>query len=315
MKVYDEDYGYIEKEKLNQIRLEEKKEYLEIKKQRDKTYLKGQRGVRLYYDYDKRYKNEFGDYVDYDGDSPEEENLERQIKCVYTKDLRLEKLYGYLKYLNGRRILIRDLAFHFAVTERTIQHDMRWLENNGFITVQKNKTFNGKQTKNSYIVNPAKEKDLPCEDTFLYVMFVGKKDNSYCLLTQTSYTGRKRDRWDYAIEDGDFEMPGIKERFFDRIDAHSLRIAKQIFGNELKEYYKGHILTHTQKYCLKDIDKYGGLYNSYCKDKCYFTLFLLNDNIKPTEGYYWLKLSVAPRRIPDRAINKCIKHIKENILG
>ena len=34
MKVYNEDYGYIEKEKLRQIRLEEKKEYFEMKKQR-----------------------------------------------------------------------------------------------------------------------------------------------------------------------------------------------------------------------------------------------------------------------------------------
>lgn len=79
MKVYDEDYIYIEKEKLSKIRLEEKKEYLEMKKQRNKTYLKGQCGVRLYYDYDKRYKNEFGDYVDYDGDDPEEENLDDEI--------------------------------------------------------------------------------------------------------------------------------------------------------------------------------------------------------------------------------------------
>ena len=312
-----DDYGYIDKEKLRQIRLEEKKEYFEMKKQRNKTYLKGQRGKRLYYDYEKKHVNQDDndDYSDYDNEELENKDLERRVKCVYTKDLRLEKLYGYLKYLNGRKILIRDLAFHFAVTKRTIQTDLRWLENNGFLTVQKNKTFNGKQTKNSYIVNSDKEKDLPCEDTFLHVMFVSKKDNAYYLLTQTSYTGRKKDRWDYAIQDSDFEMPGMRERFFDRIDNHSLRIAKEIFGNELNEYYKGHILTHTQKYCLKDIDKYGGLYNSYCKDKCYFTLFLLDKDIKPTEGYYWLKMSVAPRRIPDRAINKCIKYIKENILG
>ena len=146
-------------------------------------------------------------------------------------------------------------------------------------------------------------------------MFVGKKDNSYYLLTQSSYKGRKRYKWDYAIENSDFEMPGMSERFFDRIDNHSMRIAKEIFGNELKDYYKGHILTHIQKYCLKDINENGSWYNSYCKEKCYFTLFLLKDNLKPKEGYYWLKLSVAPRRIHDRAINKCIKYIKENVLG
>ena len=149
-----------------------------MKKQRNKTYLKGQRGVRYYYDYDKRYKNEFGDYVDYDGDNPEKENLERQIKCVYKKDLRLEKLFGYLKHLDGKMILIRDLAFHFAVTERTIQTDLRWLENNGFIRVQKNKTFKGKQTKNSYFVNLEKKNDLPCDDTWLDVLFVNKSITS-----------------------------------------------------------------------------------------------------------------------------------------
>ena len=143
----------IDKEKLRQIRLEEKKEYFEMKKQRNKTYLKGQRGVRYYYDYDKRFINpdDNDEYSDYDLDALEVQGLERQIKCVYKKDLRLEKLFGYLKYLNSRKVLIRDLAFHFGVTERTIQTDLRWLENNGFITVQKNKTFNGKQTKNSYI--------------------------------------------------------------------------------------------------------------------------------------------------------------------
>ena len=50
----------------------------------------------LYYDYDKRYKNEFGDYVENYGETPDDEKLERQVKCVYTKNLRLEKLFGYL---------------------------------------------------------------------------------------------------------------------------------------------------------------------------------------------------------------------------
>lgn len=315
MKVYDEDYGYIEKDTLRDIRLEEKKKKLQEIKARNKTYLKGQRGVRYYYDYDKRYKNEFGDYVDYDGDNPEEENLTRQVKCVYTKDLRLEKLFGYLKYLNGRKVLIRDLAFRFGVTERTIQHDLRWLESNGFLSVQTNKTSKGIQTQNSYIVNVEKEKDLPCDQTFLNVMFVSKINGSYYLLTKTDYSGRKQERWDYAIEDCEFEIPGMKERFPDRIGFHSLRIAKEIFAKDLERQYKGHILTHTQKYCYKDVDKNGNLYNERGKDKNYFTLFLLDGQQKPKEGYYWLKLSVASRRIRNRAVNKCIKLIQENIIG
>lgn len=58
-----------------------------------------------------------------DENNPGTASIEGQVKCVYTKDLRLEKLFGYLKYLNGIEILIRDLAFHYAVTERTIQPD------------------------------------------------------------------------------------------------------------------------------------------------------------------------------------------------
>ena len=114
----DDERSYLKHKK--QLELEDKIEYFKKKKERNKTYLKGQRGKRLYYDYDKRYKNEFGEYVEYDGDNPEEENLTRQVKCVYKKDLRLEKLFGHLKYLNGRKVLIRDLAFRFGVTERTI---------------------------------------------------------------------------------------------------------------------------------------------------------------------------------------------------
>lgn len=315
MKVYDEDYGYIEKDTLRNIRLDEKKKKLQEINARNKTYLKGQRGVRYYYDYDKRYKNEFGDFVEYDGDNPEEENLTRQVKCVYKKDLRIEKLFGHLKYLNGRKVLIRDLAFRFGVTERTIQHDLRWLENNGFINIQANKTSSGIQTQNSYIVNTEKEKDLPCDETFLKVMFINKINGFDYLLTETEYNGRKQERWDHAIEDCEFEIPGMREKFPDRIDIHSFRIAKQIFEKDLKEQYKGHILTHTQGYCYKDIDKNGKPYNERGKDKYFFTLFLLNDEQKPKEGYYWLKLSVAPRHICNRAINKCIKFIQENVIG
>lgn len=315
MKVYDGIYGEIDKETLQKMRLKDKKEKVKEIKDRNKTYLKGQHGVRYYYDYDKRYKNEFGDYVDYDGDNPEGENLTRQVKCVYTKDLRLEKLFGYLKYLNGRKVLIRDLAFRFGVTERTIQTDLRWLESNGFLSVIINKTSNGIQTQNSYIVNTEKEKDLPCDETFLKVMFVSKVNSFYYLLTETEYKGRKQERWDYAIGDCEFEIPGMREKFPDRIDAHSLRIAKEIFEKDLKEQYKGHILTHTQGYCYKDIDKNGKPYNERGKDKYFFTLFLLDGEQKPKEGYYWLKLSVAPRHIRNRAVSKCIKFIQENVIG
>ena len=105
------------------------------------------------------------------------------------------------------------------------------------------------------------------------------------------------------------------EKYPDRIDKHSLRIAKEIFDMDLKDQYKGHILTHIQKSKTSMPDTYGKWYNEYLRDKYIFTLFLLDNVKKQPKGYYWLKLSVAPRRIRERAVSKCIKYIKENILG
>ena len=317
---YDEDKrSYLKHKK--QLELEEKIEHFKKKKERNKTYLKGQRGKRLYYDYEKKYVDD--NYNGFENlpneDDPETANIERQVKCIYTKDLRLEKLFGYLKYLNGKEISIRDLAFHYAVTERTMQHDLRWLESNGFVTIQKNKNKKGKQTKNSYFVNPEKEKDLPCEDTFLCVAIISKIDNEYYILTETEYTGKRTVHWifnpNWNIEDYEFDLPTMIEKYPDRIDKHSLRIAKEIFDMDLKNQYKGHILTHIQKSKTSMPDTYGKWYNEYLRDKYIFTLFLLDNVKKQPKGYYWLKLSVAPRRIRERAVSKCIKYIKENILG
>lgn len=131
---YDDSLDYrnpadrenIEKQK----RLEREEQIKYIKAQR-RSYLKGKRGVRLYYD---------RDYF---------EDEEAQIKCVFTRDLRREKLFAYLKYLNGKKVFVRDLAWKFAVTERTIQSDLKFLIDNGYIERQINKTFKGRQTKNS----------------------------------------------------------------------------------------------------------------------------------------------------------------------
>ena len=110
-------------------------------------------------------------------------------------------------------------------------------------------------------------------------------------------------------------MPYIVEKYPDRIDKHSLKIAKEIFNVDLEDQYKGHILTHIQKQKVIEMDVYGNEYNSYSKEKYIFTLFLLDNIKRRPKGYYWLKMSVAPRRIKNRAVNKCIKHIKDNILG
>lgn len=147
----------------------EREERIKEKKELNKSYLKGQRGKRLYYDYDKTYMYDY-----------EEENKEPQVKCIFTKDLRREKLFAYLKYLKGRKVLVRDLAWKFAVTERTIQSDLKFLIDNGYIERQLNKTFKGRQTKNSYIVHPEKQKELAFGgDKFVVPIFVSKQGNNY----------------------------------------------------------------------------------------------------------------------------------------
>ncbi len=104
-----------DREIILQQRREELAERLREKKQRNKTYLKGQRGVRRYYDYDiPIYEDKVGNEI-------------RQIKCVYTRDKRRKSLFKYLKYLKGKKVLVRDLAWKYAVTERTIQSDLKYL--------------------------------------------------------------------------------------------------------------------------------------------------------------------------------------------
>lgn len=115
-----------EREIILKQRQEELAEKLKEKKERNKTYLKGQRGVRRYYDYKKleslnyEDKDEYGCLNDYDDveedEDVEEQVFERPIKCIFARELRRKKLYAYLKYLKGRKVLVRDLAWKFAVT-------------------------------------------------------------------------------------------------------------------------------------------------------------------------------------------------------
>ena len=49
----------LEREIILENRRAEQQEMLEEKKKRNKTYLKGRYGKRLYYDYDKKYKNDY----------------------------------------------------------------------------------------------------------------------------------------------------------------------------------------------------------------------------------------------------------------
>lgn len=296
-------YDY-ELEKIKYLKHKERKEKIN---KRNKTYLKGQRGIRKYYDYDKLDELGFDDVKDKESDRP--------IKCVFTKNLRREKLFAYLKYLNGRKVSVRDLAWKFAVTERTIQNDLKYFVDNGFIQRQINKTRKGKMTKNSYIVNKDKEKDLQLEDSYLFVVFIAKKDNKYYVLTKTEYDESNKTFYQQRIEDFEFELPNVKIENISKIDKISLEIAKDIFNRDLKDEYKSMVYSNIAKGKFPRIDKYGKTQNEWWKEKDSFTLFLLKDKYPCADICKWITLNIAPRRIRIHCQNKGLKYIKDNILG
>ena len=294
----------------NKPKVSPKLEAIEKRKKLNKTYLKGRYGKRFYYDYGKRYIDD--DKIDYSLDDEQEiKDPNRQLKCVFTKDLRRQKLFAYLKYLDGRKVLVRDLAWKFAVTERTIQNDLKYLIDNGFVERKLNKTREGKQTRNSYIVNKTKEKDLHLPDACLIVVFVAKQNNDYYILTKTDYTKESEKQIDYY----DFDMPSMKEKRPKDIDNHSKQLANKIFGQDLNKFYKGMVYSSAPRGKDKYKNRSGIVVKEYWRDKFYFSLFELDEIIPAQVGYFWIKLSVAPRRIGVNAIDRGINYIKRNILG
>ena len=308
---YDKEYGYANSFELKQIREMRlkniRKQKNENKKKINKTYLKGKRGIRKYYDYDKLDELGFDEYNNEESDRP--------VKCVFNKNLRREKLFAYLKYLNGRKVAVRDLAWKFAVTERTIQSDLKFFEDNGFIERKINKTHIGRMTKNSYIVNKNKEKNLELNDQYLFVLFITKKDDKYYILTKTEYDESNKTFYQQKIEDFEFELPNIKIENSKKIDKISFAIAKDIFSRDLKDEYKSIVNSNIIKGKFKEIDEYGKTQNEWWKEKDYFSLFVLNEMVKCNSGYKWITLNVAPRRIRSHNQNKGLKYIKDNILG
>jgi hypothetical protein len=236
---------------------------------------------------------------------------------VFKKDLRIRKLFAYLKYLNGKKILVRDLAWHFAVTERTIQHDLRWLENNGFITTQKNKTRKGIQTKNSYLVNTDKENDLPFENTYLAVCFIAKQNDDYYVLTKTNYVPQEQNFKKFKpMKDCNFNLPQVKLGVEKRLDDKSLNMAKKLFENDLSKYYKGYIYSgYYNKKILhhSDID-YDDIIITNRRTRLMFSWFLLDDLAVVSTGYMWIKLDSSNRKIDNTITNKCLNKI-QTILG
>ena len=287
--------------------VKQKQEFLKTTKKQYKTYLKGQRGKRKYYDYDKLDELGFDEIYNKEKDRP--------TKCVFTKNLRREKLFAYLKYLNGKKVLVRDLAWKFAVTERTIQSDLKFFEDNWFIERKVNKTHIGRMTKNSYIVNKNKEKDLELYYQFLFVVFITKKDDKYYILTKTEYDESNKTFYQQKIEDFEFELPNIKIGNSKKIDDISKRIAEDIFRKDLKDEYKSIVCSNIVKGKLEEIDVFGKKQNEWWKEKDYFALYILKEKYACAYGYKWLTLTVAPRRIRLHNQNKGLKYIKDNILG
>lgn len=297
MRYYDDGLDYSDPvdreniEKRNELEREERIKYI---KEQKRSYLKGMRGVRLYYD--MRYF----------------EDKEAQIKCVFTKDLRREKLFAYLKYLNGRKVFVRDLAWKFAVTERTIQSDLKFLIDNCYIERQINKTFKGRQTKNSYIVHPEKQKELAYgDDKTIMPIFVAKQGDNYYVCVETNYKKLNKTKDNTKIDDYEFDL--YEANFKDKQNPEKItnKVSKDYFAQKVNGKYMGVIceyLTHGDYYDEEDKR------NRKYRNKYFFTLTIL-DELYPTNDFAeWISLKVAPRRIKKYYINKGI-HQAKKVLG
>ena len=278
-------------EKRKQLEREERIKY--IKEQR-RSYLKGQRGKRLYY---------HRDYF---------EDEEAQIKCVFTRDLRREKLFAYLKYLKGKKVFVRDLAWKFAVTERTIQSDLKFLIDNGYIERQINKTFKGRQTKNSYIVHPEKQKELAYGgDKSIMPIFVAKQDDNYYVCVEMGCYPNDDGKNKVKIDDYDFFLH--EKLLTDKQNPEKItkELSKEYFKQKVNGKYMGVICDYLTRGEYYDEDEKR---NRKYRNKYFFTLTVL-DEMYPTRTFSkWISLKVAPRRIKKYYINKGI-HKAMRVLG
>ncbi len=317
---YDiEDFNFrdpIKVEKRMERKLQAIKARQAFIKKRNKTYLKGRRGVRLYYDYDKRYDDNDEDAdraadLEYGYDPYEDKH--RQVKCVFKQALRREKLFRYLKYLKGRKVLVRDIAWKFAVTKRTIQHDLRWLENGGFITTQKNKTYKGKQTKNSYIVDVDKEKYLPCENAKLKVVIVTKdKDDYFVVLARTNYKPKEdMPKKFIPIKRCYFKIPYTNLKVESRVKHKANLFVKNLFDKDFSKCYKGDVYTNRIIEIVEGLDEDFRDINIKVNVKMIYSLFVLHEQLECPKGYRWVKLSNAHRYFNQTIDNKCVKRVVE----
>ena len=152
---------------------------------------------------------------------------------------------------------------------------------------------------------------MPCPDRYLEIVFLKKQEDDYFVLTKCDTPKSKFNKVDKRMIF--YFIPAIEIKNLDNIDKYSLKIANGIFKQDMSKYYKGKVFDYLYDVYFNTKDKTSK--GERIKEKYYFSLFILDDDILANNRYTWLKLSNATRVIRNRIVNKCFKYIKENLLG
>ena len=274
----------------------------------EKTYIKGRRGVKLYYD--SAHYDEYEIDDEYDGEYEKDE-----VRKVFRKSIRREKLWNYFKYLGGRKIAVEKLARKFSVTERTIQNDVKFLIDGGYIEKQTNKTRKGKQSQNSYITIKQYESNVLVKNSYLQVIYLAQKNNEWYVIARTDYDESKVKYKVRNIKDFTFTLPHKEVYSKNNIEEFSIEITEKVFSKNLQDEYQGIIFNHSSKHRYYKFDDYLHKKPKIKRVKCYFALYKLNEIMPCNKRFRWIKLSIAPKRIRDFKANKGLHYVKKNILG
>lgn len=277
-------------------------------KKLERTYIKGKRGAKLYYD--SAHYDEYEIDDDYDGGYEKDE-----VRKVFRKSIRREKLWNYFRYLEGKKIAVESLAIKFGVTERTIQNDVKFLIDGGYIVRQTNKTTKGKQTKNSYITIKQYESNVLVKNSYLQVIYFAKKDNEWYVIARTDYDESKVKYKIRNIKDFTFAIPHKQIYSKNNIDDFAKEITEKAFSQNLQDKYQGIVFEHISKHRYYKIDDYLRTKPKIKQIKCYFALYQLDECLSCNKGFRWIKLSIAPKRIRDFKANKGLHYVRKNILG
>ena len=258
--------------------------------------------------------NEFYYGHGYDEDYNKEYDKD-EVRTVFRKSIRREKMWNYFEYLEGRRIAVEKLAIKFGVTERTIQNDVKFLIDGGYIERKPNKTRKGKQTKNSYITIKKYESGILTMYSYLQVIYLAKKENEWYVVARTDYDESKVKYKVRNIKDFTFALPHKQIYSKNNIDEFAKEITEKVFSQNLQDKYQGIVFEHISKHRYYKIDDYLHKKPKIKRVRCYFALYKLDEVVPCNKGYRWIKLSIAPKRIRDFKANKGLHYVKQNILG